>query len=109
MNFQKCYTKIRALTKDIDGISTKQHFHFVVRKNGGSLITCDNEKEPPSSHKKQGKAKFSGSQKQEEDVFFSFPADDRIHHRGFTIFAKKDNPSKTMYRLCGETWEKVNE
>lgn len=34
MNFQKCHSKIRALNKDIDGISTNGHFHFVLRKIG---------------------------------------------------------------------------
>jgi hypothetical protein len=34
MNFQRCYPKIKALTKDIDGISKNQHFHFIVRRTG---------------------------------------------------------------------------
>lgn len=32
MNFQKCYAKIKAVTKDIDRISTKAHFHFLFKK-----------------------------------------------------------------------------
>lgn len=32
LNFQKCYNKIKGITKDIDRISTKSHFHFVLQK-----------------------------------------------------------------------------
>lgn len=34
MNFQKCYSKIKAITQDIDRISTKGHFHFIFKKTG---------------------------------------------------------------------------
>jgi hypothetical protein len=32
VNFQKCYPKIKAITKDIDRISTKGHFRFIFKK-----------------------------------------------------------------------------
>lgn len=34
-NFQKCYSKIKKMTGNIDRISTLAHFHFVVQKIQG--------------------------------------------------------------------------
>lgn len=34
IKFQKCYNKIKAITKDIDRMSTKAHFHFVFQSDG---------------------------------------------------------------------------
>jgi hypothetical protein len=35
MKFTKFYSKLKAITKDIDRISTKGHFNIVAKKNSG--------------------------------------------------------------------------
>lgn len=41
MNFQKSYPKLIKVTKDIDRMSTKGHFHIVLKKVG-QLVKNDN-------------------------------------------------------------------
>ena len=43
LNFQKCYNKIKGITKDIDRISTKGHFHFVIKRNKQEKASSQNE------------------------------------------------------------------
>lgn len=54
---------MKALNKDIDRISTKGHFHFVLRKIGGN-VKNENTR-PPSNSKKGTKGRLSNSQKAE--------------------------------------------
>lgn len=44
VNFKTIYHKIKAISKEIDGISTKGHFHFILKK-------LEIENMPPSSQK----------------------------------------------------------
>lgn len=98
MNFQKCYAKIKAITKDIDRISTKGHFQFIFRKGINSNINHGETLKVHSNHKNSGsRHRSSGSQKQDEEVFFSFPVDEN-HSLEFKLVAKKEDEAKTMYR-----------